>query len=235
MTSTELIRVALEEFKANELIIATKLYHEKLSSQISEATFYKALERMCKSGELVRIAKGTYHIPKKGKYGIIPPSEKEIVAAFTANETGMEIGYTLYNALNLTTQIPKTITILSSALEGFSKTIRNVVIEQQQLVFSEPIKQTVASLEVLQNYATIQDLNPTSFLKFTAHFAETFNALAFDEVQKSRKYQKATVSFASEILSHYQVENNLSKYLSTLSTYKHPTMEELYEAARIQQ
>ncbi len=233
MTSTELIRAALEEFKANELIIATKLYHEKLSSQISEATFYKALERMCKSGELVRIAKGTYHIPKKGKYGIIPPSEKEIVAAFTANETGMEIGYTLYNALNLTSQIPKNITVLSSALEGFSKTIRNVVIKQQQFVFSEPIKQTVASLEVLQNYATIQDLNPTSFLKFTAHFVETFNALAFDEVLRNRKYSKSTISFAREILLYYHRDNDLDKYLSALSTYKHPTMQELQEPTQV--
>lgn len=235
MTGIELVRVSLRGFKENELIIANRFYYEKMATHISEAAFYKALERMCKSGELVRIAKGTYHLPKKGRYGIVPPSEREIVAAFTANETGMEIGYTLYNSLNLTTQIPKNITVLSSALEGFSKTIRNVVIEQQQLVFSEPVKQMVGSLEVLQNYATIQDLNPVGFLKFTKHFAKTFSGSVFDEVQRNRKYAKATVSFASEILSHYQVDNNLDKYLSTLSTYKHPTMEELYEAARVQQ
>ena len=35
------------------------------------------------------------------------------------------------------------------------------------------------------------------------------------------------------ILTHYQVPNNLNRYLSTLSDYKHPTMEEIYEAARI--
>ena len=85
MKSNPVVRNALREFKENELIIASRLYKEKLSGQISEAAYYKTLQRMCESGELVKIAKGTYHLPKIGKYGIIPPSEKEIVSAFTEN------------------------------------------------------------------------------------------------------------------------------------------------------
>ena len=47
--------------------------------------------------ELVKIAKGTYHLPKVSKYGIVPPSEKEIISAFTENGTGTVVGYSLYN------------------------------------------------------------------------------------------------------------------------------------------
>ena len=87
MKNNPVVRNALAGFKENELIIASKLYKEKLVNQISEAAYYKTLQRMCESGELVKIAKGTYHLPKVSKYGVVPPSEQEIISAFTENES----------------------------------------------------------------------------------------------------------------------------------------------------
>lgn len=234
MRGTVMIRQVLNQYRENELIFVSKLYREKLAEQVSEPAFYKTLERMCKSGELSKIAKGVYCRPKFSKYGIVPPSEREIVSAFTENETGMEIGYSLYNSLNLTTQVSKTVTVLSSALEGFSKSIRNVVIERQELQFTEPIKNMVGAMEVFQNFSQIQDISYPGFLTFTKSFAERFDNKAFEEVNRAMKYQKSTIAFAQEVLRHYHVENGLSKHLSTLSTYKHPRMEEIYAAAHIQ-
>lgn len=233
MKGNPIVRNALAEFEANELIIASKLYKEKLSGQISEAAYYKTLQRMCESGELVKIAKGTYHLPKVSKYGIVPPSEKEIVTAFTENETGTVIGYSLYNALNLTTQIPKTITVMSSALEGLTKSIRNVIVYQVPLEFSKEITSMIHGLEVLQNFNSIQDINYSAFLKFSEELALSYNPEIFEEIVNTKTYKKSTISFLYEILSYYNVQNNLNKYLSALSEYKHPKMEELYEAARI--
>lgn len=233
MKGNPIVRNALAEFEANELIIASKLYKEKLSGQISEAAYYKTLQRMCESGELVKIAKGTYHLPKVSKYGIVPPSEKEIVTAFTENETGTVIGYSLYNALNLTTQIPKTITIMSSALEGLTKSIRNVIVYQVPLEFSKEITSMIHGLEVLQNFNSIQDINYSAFLKFSEELALSYNPEIFEEIVNTKTYKKSTISFLYEILNYYNVQNNLNKYLSALSEYKHPKMEELYEAARV--
>ncbi len=233
MKGTHIIREQLSTFKENELIIASKLYKEKLSDSISEAAYYKALQRMCESNELVKIAKGTYHLPKISKYGIVPPSEKEIVSTFVENGTGTVIGYSLYNSLNLTTQIPKTITVMSSALEGLTKTIRNVVIHQTPLEFSSEITSMVHGLEVLQNFNTIQEINYSAFLKYSESIANTFNAQVFEEIITKKSYKKSTIAFLQEILDYYHVENNLNIYLSTLSEYKHPKMEELYETARI--
>lgn len=233
MKGSTIVRNALQEFKENELIIASNLYREKLSEEITEAAYYKTLQRLCEAGELVKIAKGTYHLPKVGKYGIIPPSEKEIVSAFTQNETGTTIGYSLYNELNLTTQVSKTITVMSSALEGFTKSIRNIVVHQVPLQFSEEVKNMVHGLEVLQNFNSIQDINYSAFFQFTEDLAETFNSDVFHKVIETKNYKKATISFMREILEYYEVENNLDEYLSALSEYKHPKMEELYETARI--
>lgn len=233
MRSNPVVKDALAEFRENELIIASKLYKEKLSKQISEAAYYKTLQRMCEAGELVKIAKGTYHLPKISKYGIVPPSEKEIISAFTENETGTVIGYSLYNALKLTTQISKTVTVISSALDGLTKSIRNVIVYQVPLEFSKEITSMIHGLEVLQNFNNIQDMNYSAFLKFTEELAISFNTQTFEEIVSTKTYKKSTISFLQEILNHYSVQNNLGEYLSTLSEYKHPRMEELYEAARI--
>ena len=233
MKSNPVVKNALAEYKENELIVASKLYREKLSSQIGEAAYYKTLQRMCESGQLVKIAKGTYHLPKVSKYGIVPPSEKEIISAFTENETGTVVGYSLYNALNLTTQISKTVTVMSSALESLTKSIRNVVVYQVPLEFSEEITSMVHGLEVLQNFNAIQDINYSAFLAYAERLAKNYNTTAFEEIVSAKTYKKSTIAFLREILNYYKVQHNLNGYLSTLSEYKHPKMEELYEAARI--
>lgn len=233
MKSNPVVRNALAEFKPNELIIASKLYKEKLYKKISEAAYYKTLQRMCEAGELVKIAKGTYYLPKVSKYGVVPPSEKEIISAFTENETGTVVGYSLYNSLNLTTQISKTVTVMSSALEGFKKSIRNVIVHQVPLEFSKEITNMVHGLEVLQNFNEIQDLNYVAFLKYTKKLASFFNQQDFEKIIMIKTYKKSTISFLQEILNYYNVKNNLDKYLSTLSEYKHPKMEEIYEIARV--
>ena len=233
MKSNPVVKDALAGFKENELIVASKLYKEKLSSQIGEAAYYKTLQRMCEAGELVKIAKGTYHLPKVSKYGIVPPSEKEIISAFTENGTGTVVGYSLYNELNLTTQISKTVTVMSSALESLTKSIRNVVVYQVPLEFSKEITSMVHGLEVLQNFNTIQDINYSAFLTYTKRLADSYSTGAFEEIASAKAYKKSTISFLREILNYYQVEHNLNEYLSTLSVYKHPKMEELYAATRI--
>lgn len=227
MTSNMIIKEALEQFSENELIFASKLYREELSGKITETAYYKALERMCKSGELVKIAKGTYHLPKITKYGVVPPSEKEIVSEFTENETGTIIGYSLYNALNLTTQIPKTITIMSSALEGFTKSIRNITIQRVDIEYTEPVENMIHCLEVLQNFSNIQDINYYEFFKYTEEFSKTYTDKTFQEVISSIKYKKSTIAFLREVLRYYNCDNNLNEYLSELSEYKHPKMEEI--------
>jgi hypothetical protein len=233
MKSNPVVRNALEGFKENELIVASKLYREELSGKISEAAYYKTLQRMCETDELVKIAKGTYYLPKKSKYGIVPPSEKEIIHAFTENGTGAIIGYSLYNALDLTTQISKEITIVSSSIEGSTKSIRNIVVYQMPLVFSKKITKMIQGLDVLQNFDSIQDVNYSAFLKFTKDLADSFDAKAFKEVVSTKKYKKSTIAFMREILNYYQVKNNLDEYLSSLSEYKYPRMEEIYETARV--
>ena len=233
MQSNNIIKNTLSNFKENELIFASKLYKTTLYNQVSEAAFYKTLERMCKSGELVKIAKGTYHLPKVSKYGIVPPSEKEIISTFTKNGTGTIVGYSLYNSLDLTTQVAKSIEVMSSTLENLTKTIKNVVVYKVQIDYTENVKNMIHSLEVLQNYYNIQDINNLSFRKFTKKLADWYDEEIFKKVISAISYKKSTIAFLREILNFYDVKNNLNIYLSSLSEYKYPRMEEIYETTRV--
>lgn len=233
MKGSLIMRDILEKYEQNELIFASRLYREMLAESISEAAYYKMLERMCKSGELAKAAKGIYYIPNISKYGVVPPSEKQIIEAFTRNDTGTVIGYAMYNSLNLTTQVSKTVNVMSSALDGFSKTVRNVVIKQVQLEYSEQVKNMIRGLEVLQNFYEIQDINYSAFIEFAKNIASTYQDEIFEMVMAETSYKKSTIAFLQEVLRYYKVSNTLERYLSSLSTYKHPRMEELYEIARI--
>ena len=233
MQNNNIIKKTLLNFKENELIFANTLYKTQLYNYVNEAAFYKTLERMCKSGELMKIAKGTYHLPKVSKYGIVPPTDKEIITSFTKNNTGTVVGYSLYNALNLTTQVAKSIEVMSATIESFSKTIRNVIVHKVQIDYNENVKNIIHGLEVLQNYYNIQDINNLSFINFTKKLADLYEEEAFKKVISAINYKKSTIAFLREILNFYGVKNNLNMYLSSMSEYKYPKMEEIYEITRV--
>lgn len=233
MISTQMVRQTIERIPENELIFASKLYTQQLSNKVTESAYYKTLERLCKAGELCKIAKGTYYRPKVSKYGIVPPSQKEIVSTFTEPDKGTVVGYFLYNSLKLTTQLSKTVEVFSSALEQQTKNISNVLLQFCNLIYTPEVKGTIHIMEVLKNFGEIQDLDYSQFIKFCEQFAATYNDEVFEQVCRQMKYQKKTISFLQSILTHYHVPNNLNRYLSSLSEYRHPTMEEIYEAAHL--
>ena len=51
-------------------------------------------------------------------------------------------------------------------------------------------------------------------------------------VLKNRKYKKSTIAFLERFLNYLGVENTLHQFLSALSSYAIPEMEEFYEPAR---
>ena len=90
----------------------------------------------------------------------------------------------------------------------------------------------VEMLDILQHYSKIQGVDPAQFLICCRRFASEYDDMTFAQVQEVLRCPKATISFLKHILDFYHVPNSLQKFLSALSKYKHPRMEELYEAAR---
>ncbi len=78
------------------------------------ATIVKALNQYEAAGILVRMSKGRYYKPRTTSFGIMPPSETEIVKDFLVKD-GKTIGYITgtraFARLALTTQVPAAITV----------------------------------------------------------------------------------------------------------------------------
>ena len=223
----------LEKIPELQVFEASKLYNQNFNHEMSEAAYYKALERLTKEGCLAKISKGLYCRPKKTKYGMVLPSEQSIVSEYIKGNSGVVVGYSLYNALHLSTQIAKNINIYSNAINQKIKTVGNIQIERSSLEFNEDISRAVEFLDVLSNFHVIQDLNYNSFIRYCLRYVETYNESVIEIVLENMNYSKSTIAFLRNILSYYGISNSLSKYLSALSTYKYPEMEEIYELARI--
>ena len=216
----------------NHIFEANELYLEQFNWNMSEAAFYKALERLVKEHTLIKLSKGLYARPEKSKYGIISPSEEEIVVNYTRNNKGIVIGYQLYNYLNISTQVSKNIKIYCNKINQHTKTVGNIYIERREVEFSEEVCRVVEMLEILNYFNRIEDLNYNSFISLCEKFYNNYNEETTKYVLSKMHYSKRAIAFLQNILNNYGVENSLGENLSAFSTYSYPSMEEIYALAR---
>ena len=224
------IESVLAQEPENQLLEAGVLYKRSFS-MISELSYYKTLERMCKKGTLVHLTKGLYYRPKASRFGTIPISEKEIMEHYTSNGQGMVIGYKLYHQKGLTTQVGKSVSILSTALKEQRKTIGNVSVINTGLDLTEETIPVIETLEILQNYRKIEDINNQALAAYMRKFASLYSDSAAVYVLDHKKYKKSTIAFLERFLNFHGIKNTLCEYLSPLSSYDIPGMEEFYESA----
>lgn len=223
------IETIIEREPENKLLEASALYSQSFST-IPEMTYYKTLERMCKKGILVHLTKGLYYRPKNTRFGTVPISEKDIVDHYIKDNQGIVVGYRLYNQQGLTTQISKRIEILSSAVPGKKKNIHNVYVMNINISLTPETIPIIETLEILQNYKSIEDINNTALAAYMKEFAIEYSDEATVYVLKNRKYKKSTIAFLESFLNYFKVENTLNQFLSSLSSYAIPDIEEFYES-----
>ena len=225
------IKSVIEQEPENKLLEASVLY-ERSFGAVPEMSYYKTLERMSKQGTLVHLTKGIYYRPRKSRFGFVPISENDIISHYTNNGQGIVIGYRLFNQKGLTTQISKRVEVLSSALSEQKKKISNVCITNCSINFTEDTIPVIETLEILQNYKNIEDINKKALAAYMFEFAKIYSDRAAVYVLNNHKYKKSTIAFLERFLNYLGVENNLNQFLSALSSYAIPEMEEFYETAQ---
>lgn len=228
MNSREKIEMFLQNITENTVIEANSIYN-LFADDMTEVAFYKTLERFCKNGVLVHLAKGLYYKPKKSRFGNLPIGEQDIVAHYIEDHRGLVVGYRLYNKKGLTTQISKQTEVFSNRVSGQRKTVRNVVIRNISCVLNEERVAVIETLEILQNYSRIEDMNNKALIAYMEKFAKSYSDNAAIYVIEHMKYKKATIAFLESFLNYLQVRNTLKQFLSSMSVYANPTMEEIYE------
>lgn len=226
---TDIVLEEIETYGFNKLIFANELYHKlqsKSFDSISSAAYYKVLERLVKSGTIVRLTAGVYYKPKSTRFGIVPISDEEIASYYLDNNSGVEVGYKMYNKKGLTTQVGKRIEILSTAADEEHRSLKNVSVEKISMTLNSETVTAIETLEILQSYNKIEDLNLNAFVSQMRSFSENYSEAAINYVISNRKYKKSTIAFLKTILDRLNVQNNLSAHLSETSNYIIPSVEE---------
>lgn len=226
-----IVKLHIQNEPENKLFEASRMYQDYFRS-IPEMSYYKALERLCKQGELVHLTKGLYYRPKHSRFGPVPISEDEIVKHYTEDLKGLVIGYKLYNQKGLTTQISRRVEVLSNSLPDKKKNISNVSVTNIDFPLTKKAIPVIETLEILQNYSRIEDVNSKALSKYMENFADSYSDEMAISVLEKLSYKKSTIAFLKSFLDFLGVENTLQRFLSALSKYEIPGMEEFYESAR---
>lgn len=223
---TEQVKKIILQFAEEEIFNAKDVYDKKLNS-IPEVTYYKILERLVKQQELVHLTKGLYY-RAQGQRGKIKPLQAEyIIDYYTKNDRGTIIGQKVLFDYGIALNQPRKIEILSNGLKEEKKHIGDVEVQKTKLILDNNTVPVIKTLEILQNYKMGEYYNKNRFLSYMRNFSENYYDDVTRYVLDNRKYKKSTIAFLERILEWYGVENSLNEFLSPLSKYKIPAIDEL--------
>lgn len=84
------------------MLHAGKVYRREELAQVSNAVD-RHLRELVSGGALKRLAQGLYYAPRKSAFGVLPPDDQELVAAFLRDKDFLVFSPSSYNALGLGT------------------------------------------------------------------------------------------------------------------------------------
>lgn len=222
----EQIRNELLELPYQQIFVAHELKKEKFPD-FPEAIYYKTLERMVKQNLLVHLAKGLYYRPILNADDIVPISEDTIVDYYISDNCGTLIGEGLFIEKGIASGFEKRLTLLSNRLSESKKKIGSIKVHRAEIELNEETIPVIEVLEILQNYYKIPNINKREFIAYLHEFVDEYSNETTEYVLSKCKYKKSTIAFLARILDWYGLAHSMHEYLSPLSDYKIPTIDEL--------
>ena len=212
----------IDSMEADEIIFVSRLYDEHFAG-VSDAAFFKTIERMTKDGSLIRVSKGIYARPEATPQQI----ETGVLNFYFGenNDAGMYIGLKMYNKYSLTGVTDNNSILYSNITKQDKKVIRRITIYRCPVELTYDHAKIIEFLEVLENYNNIPKLDKKQFIRFTSQMSKAYDDQSARQVQDSMKYQKSTIAFLKNILDKHGVSNTIGTYLSKASRYRIPEID----------
>lgn len=181
------------------------------------------LSRLSKKGELRKLQRGMYYIPKKTKFGGLGPSETEIMETLI-DETNYISGVSAYNSLGLTTQVSNEVTIVGNMTNRKTKIgklkIRYV---KSKAPVNKQNKKILILLDAIRDLKKIPDTSPEDVLILLKKKMKKFNEQEAKKTIKLSKYYRPYVrSIIGEIFEEmgYVEALKLKNDMNPLTTFK---------------
>ena len=166
-------------------------------------TFCKILSRLEEEGILKTYSKGVYLINSDKE------TEDPIIAFYANDNTGLVIGYTMYNDLGVSAHTEKPIVIYTNAMDTTTKNIgddyRLVLFES---LMDERIKKLIICLELIENKNDIIDRDLYRMNEILIDYLQDYSDSALEEILESHKYQYSTIVTLDECLKNLNIKNH---------------------------
>jgi hypothetical protein len=194
----------------------------------TDAAYFRALSRMVKAGKLVRLGKGKYYKPKESRFGLLRPSEMEIVKSFTLRG-GKTVGYltgnTLYNQWGLTTQVPSKLTIARrSRLPEKELSGYKVKFAVRSFPFKEADIPMLQLLDALTDIRQIPDTSPATVVPLLVAKMKELQPSQLDKLTRlALEYPPSTRALLGALLNTHFPEQKtelLQASLNPLTRYQ---------------
>jgi hypothetical protein len=166
----------------------------------------KALERLTKQGEIMRVSRGIYAIPQKSELlGTLTPSFDSVVAAIVKRDKAKIIPTGLFaeNALGLSTQVPMKAIFLTDGAP------RKLMIGKIPLIFKKTTPKNLAAKGKISGLA-IQALKSIQKRRVTDYeIDKVVNLLKKENPQHLAHDIKLAPEWIREIMRKAQTDNNI--------------------------
>ena len=193
-----------------------------------ENVLKKNLSRLVQAGKIIRLSKGRFYKPKKGIVGNLKPDEYEIVKDLLKDGDkiiGYITGYSIFNALKLTTQVPNVIQIGSNFdKKGIKRNIYTIKFVRQ---WNKITQSNIPLLQLLDCVRFIKNIPDTSIDNSVKRLLVLFSELSDSDKKQitelATNYPPSSRALTGAILEktgNDVLADKLYKSLKLTSTYK---------------
>lgn len=200
-----------------------------------ESALKIALYRMVRSGKIERLSKGRFYKPKSGIISKLKPNEYEIVKDLLkdGNKTiGYITGYSVFNSLKLTTQVPNVIQIgVNFDKKGIKRNVYTIKFVRQWNKITKTNIPLLQLLDCIRFIKTIPDTTITNSLnRITILLKELPEQEKKQLIDLAINYPPSTRALTGAIfeqLGYVEIADKLLKTLKSTTWYTFNIAQEL--------
>lgn len=154
------------------VVVANAMYEQGFT-RMSHDAFFRSIERLCEDGYILRAGKGMYIKTSDGDKNI----EELLLNYFFGdnNDSGMFIGYRLYNKYMISSYKGDKIELYSTVIRTRTCELGNIIVKRPEVDLDFENSKVLEALEILQNYHNIENLDKLKFARYAKQFAGSYN------------------------------------------------------------
>jgi len=116
------------------------------------------LNQLRKAGILKKLGQGLYYVPKKSKFGLVPPDDKELVKRFLMDESFLLLSPNAYNSLGLgATQLYNTTWVYNLKRRGEFKFNGNTFVFKTKSALPKNLSKEYLAVDLLDKLKELSE------------------------------------------------------------------------------